>query len=121
MNNFTSAAFTVSEALQYARLTFKQHGLQDYDCEFFKRNSRRMGWADPWNKKIAISQEALRSFPLFRHILLHEVAHLIQYKRQGNTFIASSGRRAHHNKVFNQVCKELGIPKGRFVPSHLLP
>lgn len=115
----STTQFTVKDACQYVRLTLKQYGFHDYSCVFFNQKSRCMGYANPWEKKIGISKRALNNFDLLRHITLHEIAHVIQFQRQGNTYIIN-GRRAHHNSVFNQICVELGIPKGRFIPRRLL-
>jgi hypothetical protein len=111
---------TTEEIEQYARMTLKQHGFSDHSCVIYDDPKiKAWGLADPWDKRVMLSVKALRSFKLFRYVLLHEISHLIQHKRQGNSYYIN-GKKAWHNKVFRQVCKELGIPTSAKIPAHLL-
>jgi predicted SprT family Zn-dependent metalloprotease len=102
-------SLTENEVLQWARLTFKEHGLADYSLVFLPRLTRRLGQANPWEKKIELSPNCLSSFRLFKLVFLHELAHCIQFYRMGETYKVN-GRNNFHGKVFKQVCRELKIP-----------
>ena len=41
---------TKQEVEQYARLTFKQYGLNDYTLYWNPRVKRTLGFANPWEK-----------------------------------------------------------------------
>ena len=102
-------SLTENEVEQWARLTFKQYALPDYSLEFMKLPARRLGQANPWEKKIELSPNSLSSFRLFKLVFLHELAHIIQFSRMGGTYKVN-GRNNFHGKVFKQVCRELKIP-----------
>lgn len=102
-------SLTENEVSQWARLTFKQYGLADYSLEFMKLPARRLGQANPWEKKIELSPKVLDNFSLFRLVFLHELAHIIQFSRMGNTYKVN-GRNNFHGKVFKEVCRQLKIP-----------
>jgi predicted SprT family Zn-dependent metalloprotease len=99
---------TTTEVEQYARLTFKQYGLHDYTLYWNPHVKRTLGFANPWQKKVELNKIVLNSFSLFKIVLLHEIAHCIQFSRMGDTFKVN-GRNDFHGKVFKQVCKEMGI------------
>jgi predicted SprT family Zn-dependent metalloprotease len=100
--------FTPQEVNQYARLTFRQYGLVDFELVFLPRLSRRLGQANPWQKKIELSPRVLSSFKLFDLVLRHECMHCIQFDRMGKTFQVN-GRNDFHGKVWKEVCKEFGV------------
>jgi predicted SprT family Zn-dependent metalloprotease len=108
-------SLTTTEVEQYARMTLKQHGFADHSVVFLPRLTRRLGQANPWQKRIELSPRCLASFPLFKYVLLHELAHIIQFYRMGKTYKVN-GRNAFHNHVFKQACRELKIPTSRRVP-----
>lgn len=99
---------TKQEVEQYAKLTFKQYGLNDYTLYWNPRVKRTLGFANPWEKRVELNKIVLKSFSLFKFVLLHEIAHCIQFSRMGGTFKVN-GRNNFHGKVFKQVCKEIGI------------
>ena len=101
-------SLTTAEVEQYARLTLKQYGLPDYQVVFMKLEGRRLGQANPWEKKIELSEKALTTLRLFCIVLKHEIAHCIQFYRMGETYKVN-GRNNFHGKVFKEVCKEMGI------------
>lgn len=104
---------TTTEIHQYARMTFKQYGLKDYTLEVLEELDcpQRIGQANPWEKKIELKPCCFDSFFKFKRIFLHELAHVIQFYRMGETFQVN-GRNRFHGKVFRQVCRELKIPHG---------
>ena len=107
-------SLTTAEVEQYARLTLKQYGLPNYQVVFMKLEGRRLGQANPWEKKIELSEKTLASFLLFKKVLLHEIFHCIQFQRMGGTFQVN-GRNNFHGKVFRQVCKEHGYNPSTFI------
>lgn len=111
-------SLTTAEVEQYARLTLKQYGLPDYQVVFMKLEGRRLGQANPWEKKIELSEKTLTTFRLFCFVLKHEIAHCIQAQRMGGTFRVN-GRNNFHGKIFKQVCREMGIPLSADVPLSL--
>jgi predicted SprT family Zn-dependent metalloprotease len=111
-------SLTTAEIEQYARMTLKQYGFPDYQVVFMKLEGRRLGQANPWEKKIELSKKTLTTFSLFCFVLKHEIAHCIQFERMGGTFRVN-GRNNFHGKVFKQVCREMKIPLSANVPSSL--
>lgn len=110
-------SLTTAEVEQYARITLKQYGLPDYRVVFMELEGRRLGQANPWEKKIELSKKTLTTFTLFRFVLKHEIAHCIQFYRMGKTYKVN-GRNNFHGKVFKQVCREMGIcPNAKIHPS----
>ena len=107
---------TTQEVDQYCRLTLKQHGFPQYSVEFMKLPPRRLGQANPWEKKIELSPNVLSSFALFKLVFLHELAHVIQFYRMGKTYRVN-GRNNFHGKVFKQCCRELGISSKTTIPN----
>jgi len=96
---------TENEIQQYARMTFKQHGLEGYELVFLPRLTRRLGQANPWEKRIELSLKCLESFYKFKKVLLHEIFHCLQFYRMGKTFKVN-GRNQFHGKVWKQICRE---------------
>lgn len=101
---------TPQEVSQYARLTLKEYGLTDHSVLFVESfdHPEAIGQANPWKKRVELSERCLGNFRVFKYTLLHEIAHLIQFKRMGNTFVVNKNR-SFHGKVFRQVCREMGI------------
>jgi predicted SprT family Zn-dependent metalloprotease len=98
---------TTAEVDQYIRLTFKQYDLFDYSVEWMQLNGRRLGQANPWEKKIELSPKILKNFQSFKLVFLHELAHILDFKERG-TFLVN-GRNNFHGKTFKQCCRKLGI------------
>lgn len=109
---------TTSEVDQYIRLTFKQFGLTDYQVEWKPNWKRVLGMANPWEKKIELSPQILASFDSFRHTLLHEIAHIIQFSMMGNTYKVN-GRNRFHGKEFKAACKIVGVASNTYHPRNL--
>lgn len=98
--------FTAQELHQYIQLTLKEWDLTDVKVTWSKMQ-KTLGWAAPWNKEIRLSHRVLHSFPLFKHVFLHELAHMLDYKERG-TFM-KNGRNCHHGRDFKRWCRTLGI------------
>jgi predicted SprT family Zn-dependent metalloprotease len=113
---------TPQEVEQYIRLTFKQYGLCGYKVVWRPNWKRVLGAASPWEKQIELSPQILGSFDTFKHTLLHEVAHILQFDMMGGTYQVN-GRNNFHGKVFKEACKIVGIEPSLCVPRHfpLLP
>ena len=92
----------------YARLTLKQYGLPEYQVVFMELEGRRLGQANPWEKRVELSKKTLTTFRLFSLVLKHEIAHCIQFYRMGKSYKVN-GRNNFHGKIFKQVCREMGI------------
>jgi len=99
---------TTQEVEQYTRLTFKQYGLDGYSLFWNKRMKSTLGFANPWQKRVELNLSVLSSFSRFKYVLLHEIAHVIQFYRMGKSYKVN-GRNDFHGKIFKQVCKEMGI------------
>ena len=99
---------TTQEVEQYARLTFKQYGLSDHSLFWNKRMKTTLGFANPWQKRVELNLNVLTDFLRFKYVLLHEIAHLIQFDRMGKTYKVN-GRNDFHGKAFKAVCKEMII------------
>lgn len=99
---------TESEIQQYCRMTLKQFGFGDHEVVFMQLPARRLGQANPWEKKIELSPKLLESFENFKYVLRHEIAHLRQFVVMGGTYRVN-GRNNFHGKIFRQCCKEMGI------------
>lgn len=101
---------TTTEVSQYAKLTLKQYGFPNHSVVFTETfdHPEAIAQANPWEQKIELSQKCLCSFRVFNYVLLHEIAHLIQFERMGKTFVVNK-YRSFHGKVFRQVCREMGI------------
>ena len=106
---------TTQEVDQYIRLTLKQHGFADHSVKWMKLKPRRLGQANPWEKRIELSEKILANFALFKLVFLHELAHVIQFYRMGETYRVN-GRNNFHGKVFKQCCRELGISHKTKIP-----
>ena len=100
--------FTPQELSQYARLTFKQYGLEDYSLVFLPQLTRRLGQANPWEKRIELSFKCLDSFKLFDLVFKHELAHILDFIERG-AFKNKNGRNDFHGKNFKTWCKKLRI------------
>lgn len=110
----TTQFATQAEIDCYCRMTLKQYNLADYSVVFLPRLTRRLGQANPWEKRIELSPRCLANFKAFDSTLRHEIAHCLQISRMGGTFKVN-GRNDFHGKVFKQVCKEMGISDSRFI------
>lgn len=108
LKHYLARMLTTTEVDQYARLTLKQHGFSDYKVVWMNLPSRRLGQANPWQKQIELSEKILSSFALFKLVFLHELAHVMQFYRMGETYRVN-GRNNFHGRVFKQCCRELGI------------
>ncbi len=106
---------TPSEVAQYARMTLKQYGFGDYEVIIHPLKGRTLGLANPWENQIELSPNTLASFALFRTVLLHELAHIMQFYRMGKTYRVN-GRNNFHGKVFKECCRELGISNKTKIP-----
>lgn len=107
---------TETEVSQYIRLTLKEWGLNHISVEWNEKMNYAIGLAIPWKNKIQLSPKILCSFFTFRQTFLHEVAHIIQWERNGKTFKNEKGRNDFHGKLFKQICKELKIPSDTRIP-----
>ena len=83
-----------------------------------KLEGRRLGQANPWGKKIELSEKTLASFLLFNLILKHEICHILDWIERGKTFKSENGRNNFHGKSFRAICKKVGIPYQSKIPSH---
>jgi predicted SprT family Zn-dependent metalloprotease len=101
-------SLTENEVSQWARLTFKQYGLADYSLVFFPRLTRRLGQANPWEKRIELSPKVLDNFSLFSLVFKHELAHILCWIDNGGTFKVN-GRNNFHGKQFKEKCRQLKI------------
>jgi len=76
--------------------------MEELDCP------ERIGQANPWEKRVELKPCCLDSFFRFKAVLMHEIAHCIQFYRMGETFKVN-GVDDFHGEVFQQVCRELKI------------
>jgi len=107
---------TTSEIEQYIRMTLKQWSVSHLKIQWMNSGCY-LGLAYVAEGKIKLDKRILYSFKIFDEVLKHEIAHHIQWKRNGNRFLLSSnGRRILHGKDFAAVCKEMGIPARTRIP-----
>jgi predicted SprT family Zn-dependent metalloprotease len=106
---------TQQEVAQYIRLTLKQWGYEHLKIEW--GSSREwLGRAHVRSNKIQLNKAILRSFRVFDEVLKHEIAHFIQYQRNGNKFFRKNGRWQLHGADFKAVCREMKIPARTRIP-----
>jgi predicted SprT family Zn-dependent metalloprotease len=106
---------TTTEITQYIRMTLKQWGMSHLKIEWMN-GQNFLGLAYVSQDKIKLNKIILVSFKLFDEVLKHEIAHFIQFKRNGNRFLRKNGRRILHGEDFAAVCKEMGIPARTRIP-----
>ena len=106
---------TTSEIEQYIRMTLKQWSMSHLKIQWMN-SGRYLGLAYVAQGKIKLDKRILCSFKIFDEVLKHEIAHHIQWKRNGNRFLTKNGRRILHGKDFAAVCKEMGIPARTRIP-----
>lgn len=104
-----TTAISFNDAMLYARLCLKQHGLKHYAVKL-EKSKTRLGAADCNNKILIINKICLQSFALFDLVVKHEIAHFLQFKANGNKFFVKNGRRSYHGADFKAQCRKLGIP-----------
>lgn len=112
---------TTEEIDLYIRMTLKQWGMLHIPVSIRPKLSKKRAFGLYYfdkEKKIEIAQVALRSFSLFRYVLLHELAHALDHQERGSLIV--NGRVNAHGKNFRKWCKRLGIPTSRFVPKELI-
>lgn len=104
------------DANQYARMTLAQHGASDVKL-CWTNTKQRFGCFRPWRNQIDISKRTLVNFHLFQEILLHEIAHALDFK-EGGVPLCSTGRRTNwHGRNWKKWCKKIGLTK----PRRLIP
>jgi predicted SprT family Zn-dependent metalloprotease len=108
---------TQKEIDLYTRMTLKQWGMSHLKIEWIDAPRRWLGAAYVHQKKIQLTTAILVSFKTFEEVLKHEVAHHIQFLRNGNRWLTTpKGRNSFHGKDFAAVCKEMGIPARTHIP-----
>jgi predicted SprT family Zn-dependent metalloprotease len=108
---------TEAEINQYARLTLKQYGFSHLKIEWAAETTKSyLGLADVNKNSIKLNKRILSNFALFRLVLLHEIAHFEQYKRNGNKFFRKNGRWQFHGADFKAVCRDFKIPASSRIP-----
>lgn len=108
--------FTTPQELdQYIRLTLKQWNISDVSFSF-KKMERSLGYFWAEKNEIVFSFKALKNFVLFREVLLHELAHKLDFKERG-TFKKENGKNDLHGKNWKKYCQQLKIPARRFIPA----
>jgi predicted SprT family Zn-dependent metalloprotease len=107
---------TTQEVEQYIRLTLKQWKLSKLSVKWRDTNASWLGLAYVAKNEIVLNKMILIDFRLFDEVLKHEIAHFLQYKRNGNKFLKKNGRWMLHGKDFRDVCKEMGIPARTQIP-----
>ena len=104
-----------AEIRQYVRLTLKQHGLHDVEAVFGHCNDLWLGLACCDKNVILINQNALSCFTVFREVILHEVAHFLDYRERGNK--GWRDEEESHGEGFKKWCKHLGIKARTHIPA----
>lgn len=107
---------TIEEAHQYARMTFKQWGCENLTLKIKSGINSYLGLAAADIDQIFMCKDALKSFELFDEVLKHEIAHCLDYKRNGGKWRKKNGRHVWHDKVFKDICRELGVRARTKIP-----
>lgn len=108
---------TTTEVSQYIRLTLKEKGFSHLTVTWHSATTRSfIGLAEIRKNNICLNEKILRSFAAFREVLLHEIAHFEQYRRNGNKFLRKNGRWQLHGADFKAVCQEYKIPARTKIP-----
>jgi predicted SprT family Zn-dependent metalloprotease len=106
---------TEQEATLYIRMTLKQWNMSHIPFKW--TNTRRTLGAYCVNaRKIELSRQILNSFPLFKEVFLHELAHALDVAERNHSF-RKNGRCSFHNRTWKKWCLTLGIPARRFIPA----
>ena len=107
----------IEEAEVYVRMTLKEKGFADLTVEWVDESRKSfLGLAFIFKRKITFNKRILSSFTVFREVVLHEIAHFEQAKRNGGRFPRRNGRFSYHGKEFKEVCAEFGIPARTKIP-----
>lgn len=95
-------------------MTLKQHGMSHVSFKW-TNTDRTLGcfWSN--KNRIDLSRQILKSFVLFKEVLLHELAHACDYNERG-TF-KSNGRNDFHGKDFKRWCAHFKIPARTKIPA----
>lgn len=104
---------TTQEVQQYIRLTLKQWNLTGVEFAWIESDKVR-GLAYGANR-IELATNCLVSFRCFRETLLHEIAHLLDYRERG-TYVVNVYKK-QHGKNWKKWCKTLGIPARLKIPA----
>lgn len=106
---------TQNEIDLYIKMTLKQWGMSHLKIVWFE-NKSFLGLAFVERGLIKLNKKILYYFELFDEVLKHEIAHHIQYKRNGNRFFRKNNRWVLHGEDFAAVCKEMKIPARTRIP-----
>lgn len=106
---------TPKEVDFFIRASLKQQGISNVKYSF-KKMSRTLGYYYVQKNEIVLSLICLKSFTLFREVLLHEMAHALDAKEKGGT-LKVNGRNDFHGKNWKKYCAQLKIPARRFIPA----
>jgi predicted SprT family Zn-dependent metalloprotease len=108
--------FTRNEAQQYCRMTLKQWKLPHVSIIWKSNVKSFWGLARISRKEIILNDKILQDFRLFDEVLKHEIAHFLQYQRNGFRFFRKNGRWQLHGADFRAVCREMNIPARSRIP-----
>jgi predicted SprT family Zn-dependent metalloprotease len=95
-------------------MELKSHGLKDHSI-VWREWPRTLGEAWGPEKQIHLSFVCLKNKELLMEVVKHEIAHILQYREMGETFMVN-GRNRFHNKIWKKHCLALGIRPRRLIP-----
>lgn len=93
----------------YARLTLKEQGIAHWSI-VWKNFPVTLGMCDGENKVIELANRLTKSFAVFNEVLLHEIAHALDFEERG-----FSG----HDAAWRKKCLQVGCPPRRLVPTNI--
>lgn len=102
------------EVAQYIRLTLKEHGVADVKVSWID-SKRVRGLAYGEEARIELAFNCLCSFRCFRETLIHEICHIKDFRKRGNTFFANK-KHSFHGKSWKKLCAAAGIPARLVIP-----
>jgi len=108
-------SFTPEEVAQYIKLTLKQWKLDYLKVEWVDCKSY-LGLACIEDSKIKLSFTILKRFSLFEEVLKHEIAHFLQWEKNGKKFHRKNNRWQLHGSDFKEQCQKMGIPCRAQIP-----
>lgn len=90
-------------------MTLRQHGLHDFVLEWCEFKDR-LGEYEHGAKSVRLAPKLIKSFAVFNEVLLHEIAHALDYRERGTT---------DHGDNWKKWCRKVGCPARALIPTRI--